>query len=96
MSASSNRGAGVATNASGTTASAMRARPSRVGRRVAAAFAAPASLEPPHRADVGCHERLSSALIDAPSRRARAVECAATPTDDSHTSRCHHGPLRKL
>lgn len=67
LSASSNRGAGASTRASGTTDSAMRANPSRVGRRVAAAFAASASLEQPHRANAGRHERLASALIDAPS-----------------------------
>lgn len=67
LSASSNRGAGASTRASGTTDSAMRANPSRVGRRVAAAFAASASPEQPHRANAGRHERLASALIDAPS-----------------------------
>ena len=79
MSASSNRGA-VATRASGTTDSAMRANPSRVGRRVAEAFAASATLfSPNHRANAGCHERLASARIPMLlSVRARALECVGT------------------
>ena len=88
MSASSNRGAGASTRASGTTDSAMRANPSRVGRRVAAAFAASASLEPPHRANAGRHERLASALIDAPSLGA----CARAPvtTRERHQTPSEH------
>ena len=80
MSASSNRGAGVATRASGTTDSAMRANPSRIGRRVAEAFAASATLfSPNHRANAGCHERLASARIPMlPLVRARALECVGT------------------
>lgn len=87
LSASSNRGAGASTRASGTTDSAMRANPSRVGRRVAAAFAASASLEQPHRANAGRHERLASALIDKPLCR----RLGARTSDDVRTS-SHHTP----
>ena len=87
LSASSNRGAGASTRASGTTDSAMRANPSRVGRRVAAAFAASASPEQPHRANAGRHERLASALIDKPLCR----RLGARTSDDVRTS-SHHTP----
>jgi hypothetical protein len=65
----------------------MRANPSRVGRRVAAAFAASASPEQPHRANAGRHERLASALIDKPLCR----RLGARTSDDVRTS-SHHTP----